>query len=174
MSKYKSSRSKLPPEDQSLTPFERKFVAAYEGNQAEAAKKAGSKSKTPDRIGQVTFNLPRVQVALKKKQEAFLQKTGEVSARRVLLDRSHLDERLLRQLDKHQTHDRRGDQDYYIGIRTGYESLQLIEAPKTINSAQAGAMAGVSSTYEVFKAGWKVARELDMARRADAELTSNA
>lgn len=173
MAKPKHPRTTLPPEEQSLTPFERKYVAAYEGHQANAAIKAGSKSKTPDRIGQQVHNRPRVQAALKKKQDAFIVKVGQTEAKRFLLDRSHLDERLLRQLDKHLTHQSRGDQDYYTGIRTGYESLQLIEGPKTINHATANAASAVNSTYEVFKSGWKIAREQDMARRADAELTAS-
>ncbi len=172
--KPKPRKATRAPEDKPLSKYETRFVTAFQGNQREAAIAAGSPPKNAGAIGNRVFHRPNVQKAIKLKEQARLAKTGQLEAKRLVLDRSALVERLLRQLDRHYTHETRGDQDYYRGIRVGYESLQLIEGRKTITNNNTANSAVMNTTYEVFKASWKVARDQDMARRADAELTAQS
>lgn len=107
---------------------------------------------------------PEIDRHMEAARKLLVDKAAIVSAKRVVLDRSHLDERLLRGLDKHRTHKTRGDMDYYGGIEIGYKSLQLIEAPKVINSATAGAQAG-QTAFEVYEPQWLRDKKADWDRQ---------
>lgn len=82
------------PEDKPLTPFQREFVKHYKGNKTEAAIAAGTKSKTPDRIGFVVFSYPHVRAAIEKKEAAFFTKMGEREAQGVKITRNTIINRL--------------------------------------------------------------------------------
>lgn len=82
----------LPKKDRPLAPKELLFVTYYEGNQIEAAKRAGYKF--PKAVASTVFNRPAVRAAIEKKQAAFFAKLGVSEARGVKITRNDIINRL--------------------------------------------------------------------------------
>ncbi len=87
-------KAKCAPEDKPLSQYETQFVAAFKGNQREAAIAAGSKPKSAAAIGNRAFHRPNVQKALQQKQNAFLAGVGERESRGVTVTRNDIINRL--------------------------------------------------------------------------------
>lgn len=83
-----SKRGQKHPDPDKLTPFEARFVAellACPGNQAEAARRAGSKAKDPRKVADNTLRVPRVAKAVEAARAKVASKL-EITAEKVLED----------------------------------------------------------------------------------------
>ena len=90
----KSRKAQCAPEDKPLSKYETKFVAAFSGNQRDAAIAAGSPPKSAGAIGNRVFHRPHVQKAIQHKQNAFLVGVGEQQAKGVTVTRNDIINRL--------------------------------------------------------------------------------
>jgi hypothetical protein len=92
--KKKTGKKQVPAHERPLTPYQIKFVAAWNGDMKEAAIAAGSNPKNAASIGSRTYALPQVQEAIQQKQHAFFTKVGVQQARAVTVTRNDIINRL--------------------------------------------------------------------------------
>lgn len=146
---------------------------ALTGNKTHAAAAAGYHP----RYSTALYNQPVIQERIKEIRDQLLSQELEHRRSAHVITVERLDRNLLRVVEQ-----RKSPHASVAAIKLGYQKEGVIAGDGTaINisaqgTANAGAQAGVQqqTTYEVFKSNWKIKQEMEMAKRAQAEIDAAA
>ncbi len=115
---------------------------------------------------------PRIQERLAQIDEELSQEAREYFAKEYELEVSMCDENAARIMCVEKPHKFRGFADQVKMIEAGWKRLKLIDPPRIVNNATAGAVAGGSTMAEIYKSQWLRDKEAKLAADLEAEYDS--
>lgn len=90
----------------------------------------------------------------------------EKTAKKFVMSREYIDERMKVKMDAHLTHERLGDLDFAKMAEVAYKSIGAIQPAKVVASANAGAVAGVNA-MQVYESQWLIQKRQEMSAQLE-------
>jgi len=127
--------------------------------------------------GYELLKMPRIQPILREFEKRKQDEAWKTAKGQIVVSREFLDELFIQRLVNMQGHPNVEDRAIVKMFQISYKRTGDIQPARNQfnnqNNNAAGAVAG-RTTYEVFKAGWKIRKEQEMARRAELELADES